>query len=57
MSKFPKTVYVVIDEDSSDTLCDENPEALIMPNQACPMARYVLAGEGKVVNATEYVEE
>jgi hypothetical protein len=56
MSKFPRTLYVVIDPDSKDTIADENPEALGYAEDTQPMARYVLVGTGEVINQTRYVE-
>lgn len=56
MSKFPMTLYVVIDPDSKDTIADENPEALGYAEDTQPMARYVLVGIGEVINQTRYVE-
>lgn len=56
MSMFPNTLYVIIDPETKDTIADENPQALGYTDDTVPMARYVLSGQGEVINNTRYVE-
>lgn len=56
MRNFPAVLYVIIDNDVKDTICDADPRALALSDDTTPMARYKLVGIGEIVNESKYIE-